>query len=254
MNSTKKPRLISVVYVIHFKTREVSVRFKQAEIEAAFSDFGTGQSRQTNVSDTDDATKPRIIFGNDTKRGVFSQVACQLHLAFPTDKLSLESELEIIRKNVTSFKERVSKVFDSSNFSHSGLVYDIAFPSDTPINELQENCFHKFLAVPQMGKIAAAQFTVGFELDDLYLTVGGSVYENRQVDVTMTAGEQSKTVSILEMPVIEYGMMFKVDINDLIRRKNGGTNISLPEELLSRAEKFITIELETFSGINLRGT
>jgi len=252
MNLTKKPRLANITYVINFKAPEFKIRFKQAEIEAAFSGYASGQSQQTNIPDDADPAQPRIVWGSDTKQVLFSQSSCQVQMSFPdNNQFTVDQQLQIVRKNVLDFFVKAHAIFKQDSFASNGMVFDVAFPTDAPIAEFQNDCFDKFLKVPKCGKIASAQFTVGYEIDDLYLSVAGSVYERRQFEMKMKGAPQSRLVNIREFPVVEYGLMIKLDVNDRLREKMGLLGIARPEDLLSRAEKFLTSELESFSGKSL---
>lgn len=254
MNFTKSPSFASVAYVVGFKTPDSKVRFKQAEIEAAFAGFVNGQSQQTNVPDQADPTQPRILFGNDTKSIAISQIGCQLQMSFAESELSIERQFDVIRKNVIDFFSRASKLFGNDVFRQSGFVVDVAFPSNAPMADLHQYVVDRFYKGVKLGKIASAQFTIGFELDELFLTISSSVYEQRKIEFTANPFGAPTIIDVNSMVVAEYGLTFKVDVNDRPKQKNSNDLLpTRPEELLDKVDDFFRNKFLDFSGLSLNG-
>lgn len=251
MNLTRMPYLATVVYIVNFIAPDAKIRFKQAEIESAFAGFVSGQSQQTNVSDHEDPSQPRIIFGNDTKSIVFSQVSCQLQMSFSPSSITMGEQLRAVVKNVLEFCHRIEKVVPKDSLNHSGLVYDITFPSDSSVQSLQDYLFERFFKMEKLGRTASSQFNVGFEVDDLYLTLAASVYENRKMELPSVGGAHPVLINILSMPVVAYGLQFKVDLNDRPRHVAGPGSFTPPQHLLDAGDKFIRTQFEKFSGLEL---
>ena len=245
------PFLSTVVYVVNFTEPDAKIRFKQAEIESAFSGFVSGQSHQTNVPDHENPSQARIIFGNDNKSILFSQVSCQLQMSFSPTDITMGEQLRAVVKNVLDFHQRVQKVVPQDSLNHSGLVYDITFPSDSSVQSLQDYLFERFFKLEKLGRTASAQFTVGFEIDDLFLTLAAIAYENRKMELPVVAGRPTGLINILSMPVVAYGLQFKVDINDRPRHTDGPGSFTHPQHLLDAGEKFIKTQFEKFSGLEL---
>ncbi|MDO8048499.1 hypothetical protein O3301_08470 [Janthinobacterium sp. SUN211] len=251
MTLTRTPYLSTVVYVVNFTEPDAKIRFKQAEIESAFSDFVSGQSHQTNVPDHENPSHARIVFGNNSKSILFSQVSCQLQMSFSPTAISMGEQLRAVVKNVLEFSRRVEKVVPKDSLSHSGLVYDITFPSDSSVQSLQDYLFERFFKIEKLGRTASSQFNVGFEIDDLYLTLTASAYENRKMEVPVAGGAHPALVNILSIPVVAYGLQFKVDINDRPRHIDGPGSLTPPQHLLDAGERFIKTQFEKFSGLEL---
>lgn len=251
MDLTTSPHIGLVVYVANFATIDKKIRFKQAEIEAVFAGFVDEQSQQTNVPDQADPNQARIVLGNETRSLHFSQLACQLQMDFASRKLSFEAQLEVISKNITEFSHRLEKILGPDQLSNSGVVYDISFPSTAPIAELHEYLFDRFVKTPKLGKIAAAQFNVGFEVDGLYLNFAGSVYESRKFEVKAGAPQVQAIVELMKLPVVEYGIQFKIDANDRPRHFGSEGKFTPPIELLKTAQNFIHTQFEDISGLQL---
>lgn len=251
MTLTRMPYLSTVVYVVNFTEPDAKIRFKQAEIESAFSGFVSGQSHQTNVPDHENPSLARIMLGNDNKSILFSQVSCQLQMSFSPKAITMGEQLRAVVKNVLEFCHRVEKVVPKDSLNHSGLVYDITFPSDSPLQSLQDYLFERFFKVEKLGRPASAQFNLGFEVDDLFLTLASTVYENRKMELPLGGGAHPGLIKILSLPVIAYGLQFKVDINDRPRHIDGPGSFTPPQHLLDAGEKFIRTQFEKFSGLEL---
>jgi hypothetical protein len=172
---TKLPFLSSVAYVLKFRAIDRTVRFKQAQIEAAFSGFLNGQSQQTNVPDQADPNQARIIFGNETKSLAVSQVGCQFSMGFLKSGIPVERQLEICHRNVIDFYQRVNRAFGSDTINQSGLVFEITYASEAPLQNLHQYVADRFYNGPKFGDIASSQFAIGFKKNDLFLNISAGV-------------------------------------------------------------------------------
>jgi hypothetical protein len=251
MNFTKPPSISSVVYVINFLTRDTKVRFRQAEVETAFAGFIVGQSQQTNIPDHADPAQPRIIFAGESKAIAISQVACQLQMDFSKSGIPIRKQLEIIRKNLSDFSARISNIFDTSNLTQSGLIVDLTFANAGPAQELHEYIADRFYKGAKLGNVVSAQFTVGFEIKDLFVTLSASPYEQRQFDVNLANPSQPTFIDINSMPIVEHGLGFKIDVNDRPRHASRNNSYMLSAGLIDQTEKFITEDFQAFSGLSV---
>jgi len=250
MNFTKSSHLQAVVYVINFKAPDVKMRFKQAAAEAAFNGLIGGQSQQTNVPDTADPMQARIIFGNEKKSIAISQTSCQLQMNFSDSEHKVDEQLKVVKKNVQDFYKRALQFVDENTFAHSGLVIELAFPSKDPVENLQNYIVDQFYKGEHFGKVASAQFAIGFEKDGLYLTVSSSVYENRRMEISANNNNLPTFIDVSTLPIIDYGLVFKVDVNDRPRQAQNKLGCA-PSDLITAAEDFISNRFEKFSGLTL---
>ncbi|WP_208278606.1 hypothetical protein [Massilia oculi] len=251
MTFTNSPSLSSVNYVLKFSTLDRSVRFKQAQVEAAFSGFFKGQSQQTNVPDTVDPNQPRIVFGDETKTLAVSQVGCQLSMSFSESDISIARQLEVSKKNVIEFCDRANRAFGDVITSQSGLVMEITFPSKASSQELHQYIAEKFYSGPKVGEVASSNVTIGFKIKDLFLNFTAGVFEIRRFEFQTPQALANTYIDVESMPVTEHGLAFKIDVNDRPRQQLNGPNLTPPIELIQVIDDFIKNDFSNFSGLKL---
>lgn len=250
MNLTKPPRLSTVVYVVSLRAPDTKIRFKQAEIEAAYAGLVPGQSQQTNVPDNADPSQPRIIFANDKKSLAFSQVSFQLQLNFSDSSASLVDQLKAVKKNLNEFRQRTAAFLPDTSLGTSGFVVDLLLSSTHLDNDLQQYIFDTYYKIKPLGKIASAQFSVGFEIGEFFLSISANPYEQRKLDFNNSTSAQDVPIHISKMPVIERGLAFKFDVNDKPRQINTPGIFSPPENLFDIMEDFLNTQFKNFSGLS----
>lgn len=235
-------------YLMTFKKLDEQVRFKQAQAEKAFGGFFHGQSIQTNVPDDFDPNAARILFNSAPKSLAISKASCQLNFGFEPS-LDLSKQIEVVRKNIADFHSRAFAFKEQSEFGLNALVIGLQFRSTAGKDALHGYLYNQLIKVSPVGKLASLAVNFGFEVEQKFINVEASVYELRRADFKGQPGTQI-VVNILDVPVVEEGISFKIDVNN--RPKVQANPTAAPEDprvLFDLAIKFMKHDLPNIAGI-----
>jgi hypothetical protein len=247
MPRLKNPSVGQVTYLVHFRKPQEKIRFTQGDAEVAFGSFGAGQSQQTNVPDDADPSLARIVFLKDKKNISISQMAVQLvHALEPQPTIGLREQFEAIKVEITEFHKQALEFKPASDYGNIAFVVQVNYPSDATTPELHKLVYDKFIAFQPFGELASINLTLGFKINDLFVNLGASVYETRQIEFKNQRSSQATPISILfkmeEARLISKGLQFTVDVNDRARHVKNH-QIGTPDELFEMAARMLNEQL-----------
>lgn len=221
------------VYLAAFKP-DTKIRYKQEQIENAFSSFISAQSQSTNLPDDYDAAQPRFVFQTTTKQLLISQIACQLSMGFENAQTSLEQQLSIVQNNSLEFHKRVTTFKDKESLKENAFILSISIPSEASREDLGDLLFKKFIKLPKFSKIASTSLTVGYQLpSNLFLNIEADIYEKRSGIV-----QGGQAVDVMSLPVIEQGITLKLDVNSRPQALLPNYSNEGPEEIISVVNEY----------------
>lgn len=225
------------------------MRLMQREAEKAFRGLVNTQSIQSNVPDTLDPNVARIIFNSNNKQINITQNACQLILKFQEpEKLSLEEQWDVIKKNVKDFHNKAMVFKQSGEYGVSSLVFPIAVKSNASSAELNKLLYNKLVKQHRSGDIASVSVAIGYKHDLWYLNVNISAYEKRQFNIKSIQGQLIHiNLDLDKLPVTGRGINLAFDVNNRPKfQQNETSSIDTPEETLRLAQDFSAEQLTDF--------
>lgn len=225
------------------------VRYKQEDAERAFRSVFGSQSQQTNVPDELDASAPRLVFQGAHKQLLLSQTAAQLVLGFESADRDLLQQVDIVAKNIRDIHSRIEKYKERSELTEGAIVLTINFPSKQSREEMIAYIYDRFLKVERLASVASASFKVGYLTPgELFLNLEVDVYQLRRAEFTQPA-IHAGSINIMDLPVIEEGYSFKLDINNKPQAgKNGYVNPG-PDAILGAVTDFVSTKLFQMMGL-----
>jgi hypothetical protein len=246
-----KPIIRQVTYLLNFKSIAPKIRFEQAQAEDVYSSFIGTQSQQTNLPDDADPSLARIIFQSAKKRIAISQTGCQIDLSFHDGEFTLEKQLGIVKNNIIDFHSKSLQFRTAESYGVTAMILDINFASKSPSSALQDYLHDRFIKTPRIGDVASVQVNVGYTLGNHFFNFSASVYELRKFEVA-SGGNQTAIINIEEMSVSEYGLVFKIDINNRPQLIANSSEIAEnPENLFSTLDTFLGEQFEKLSGLKV---
>jgi hypothetical protein len=244
-----KPFLRQVTYLLNFKSIAQKIRFEQARAEEVFASFIGVQSQQTNLPDDADPSMARIIFQGSKKQIAISQLGCQIVLTSEDAQLPLAKQLEMVKSNIAEFHSKSLEYKNAGTYGMAALIMEICFSSKTSIPELQDYLYSKFIQTPRIGEVASVQVNLGYKMGSYFLNFGANVYEMRKFEL---AGGENKIVKIEDLSVQDFGLVFKIDINNRpLMTSNASKIAESPVQIFSLVDGFLGDKFEKISGLKI---
>lgn len=254
MADMKSKYIDNATYVISFNPDE-NMRLRQADAEKAFGAmFPNVQSIQTNVPDGYDPNAPRFIIQTAKKILTISQVAAQFILKFEYSSKSLQEQLGIIEKNISTFVSAIKEFTKANIIEQQGFIVSVNYKTNLTQQEMSDYLFKHFFNFKPYGEPVSTNFTIGFKISDLlFLNLGASSYEIRETSIEKGA---SKMVRVDTIPVKEVGYNLKVDINNrpmFLTANQSLSIISVSETIKKQMRNTIENEIDNFMGFTIEG-
>jgi hypothetical protein len=249
MSRFQNPFIGQMTYVVHFRQPQEKIRFSQGGAEVAFRSFGADQSQQTNLPDNADPSLARLVFVDDRRSIAISQVAIQYaHTFEPHGNVELGEHFVEIRREIADFHRQVLEYKPSDEYSHVAAVLQVNYPSTESTRFLHQYVYERFVTFKPIGDIASFQMTLGFKVNDLFVNLGASVYETRQIDPRDSKQGRVTPISIMlnmeESKVIARGVQLTIDVNDRPRHsRNRPIGAGSLNDVLDTASKIIEEQL-----------
>ena len=249
MDDIKNKYIDNATYVVSFQ-RNDKMRLRQADVEKTFGLlFPNIQPISTNLPDDYGPDAPRFIIQTAKKSLTVSQVATQLTLNFEPDLKTLQEQLDIIEKNITSYVLAVKEFIEETYIEHQGFIISLNYRTKQTQQEMSDYLFKRFFSIKPYGEPASTNFKIGFGTSDfLFVNFEVSPYEIREAKF-----EQGKTrlLKVDTIPVKETGYNLKVDMNNkpMFIEENKSLPLIESSEIIKRKMRdTIESEIDNFMG------
>jgi hypothetical protein len=245
-----KPYISQALSVISYD-RKGDIRLQQAVAEKAFSKLFPTQSQQTNVPDDFDSTVSRLVFSAGPKKLTISQKAVQITFTFKPNEKSIDEQLKIFKLSVKELYPAFDKFLGSKEIKEAAVILFVNYPDQRSTSELNEYLYERFIKVSPLSDLASIQFQLGFKTPDHYFAnIEANVYEihSKEFDPPLDAQSAAVVVNMEDIPVVERGLLVKLDINSRPQRSAGDfSKMTNPENILSKLDEYV-ITMNTFMG------
>ena len=238
------------ICLVQYKAVDGKTRHRVADAENAFADMFSGQSQQTNVPDSTDPNIPRLTFQAGQKQLSISQKACQFSLNFENTEKSIEEQLTIIKKNLLAFQNDLLKFKPKDELGECAIVLSVNVPCKEGRELMLRHMYNRFFKIDQQaeyGVLASYSFKVGYQtVGQCYLNYEADIYEVRKLDFPQpTTFGQLEQIDAKDIPLIEEGIRFRVDVNNKPKVHSASYTYSRIEELIPIAFDFIVAKVDT---------
>lgn len=237
-------RFISeLIYAISYEKDE-GVRLKSREIESSFRNLFKVQSQQTNTPDSADPAQPRIVFSEERKLLMVTQIGVQINVVFTQD----DKEKDVI----TQISKYCHDVYNATvgfrgavPITESGIVVSVGYPSLRSQEEVITDLFGHFSKVSLPGKAVSFSMKLGYDSGDGYfVNLEPAYYQLREQEIHPSQAGKGQKIKVSDMKLVSSGYEIKIDINNKPTVARGSDYDKSPEPILGKFKEFLEHDLD----------
>ncbi len=258
MLDISKRYIANVQYVISF-TRNVNIRTRQFDIENALKSIIKVPSVNSNLPDDFNPSMARIMIEDPHIAIQVSQLNAQLTIKVDNNN---SKPLDVIKNSILSklelFETGIEAIVGPTTISEQGVVVSMHYPagSDVAIEpSLQKFLYERFFNAEPFTKFHGAviknsMYQLGFKSEeDFVINYSGFVYQN--FDIPPLAGQPGAAgwINVMDYPIREYGIEFRVDVNNRLRADKHQSGASEERLISSKALSIAIDDLDKVAGL-----